>query len=57
MRGGGGVDLTSPPKTRTVAKIGNKGWSLYGALWLQSVAINGKSPEARRPKNKLKALP
>jgi hypothetical protein len=40
-----------------VAKVGNEGWSLYEAAWLQPVAINSKAPEARRRKNKPKPLP
>src|SRR5437667_9995346 len=33
------------------------GWSLYGAPWLQLVAINGKSDGRRSPENKPKPLP
>jgi hypothetical protein len=54
---GGEAWTSQAPEDSTVARAGNKGWSLYGALWLQPVAINGKSPEARRTKNKPKPLP
>src|SRR5207253_9583929 len=33
------------------------GWSLYGAPWLQLVAINGKSDGRGRAENKPKPLP
>src|SRR6266550_6807732 len=33
------------------------GWSLYGAPWLQLVAINGKSDGRERAENKPKPLP
>src|SRR6266567_4325966 len=35
-----------------VAKLGNEGWSLYGAPWLQPVAVNGKPAERRSGENK-----
>jgi PhnB protein len=41
----------------TVAKTDNVGWSLYGAPWLQPVAINGKSTEPRNGENKPEPLP
>src|SRR5438270_386690 len=33
---------------RPVAKADNRRWSLYGAPWLQPVAIGGKSTERRK---------
>ena len=33
------------------------GWSLYGAPWLQLVAINGKLDGRERAENKPKPLP
>jgi len=33
------------------------GWSLYGAPWLQLVAINGKSDGGGSAENKPKPLP
>src|SRR5206468_7740967 len=41
----------------TVANADNRGWSLYGAPWLQPVAISGKSRERGRAENKPKPLP
>ncbi len=35
----------------------SRGWSLYGAPWLQPVAISGKSTGPRNRKNKLNPLP
>ena len=40
-----------------VAKLGNEGWSLYGAPWLQPVAVNGKPAERRSGENKPNPLP
>jgi hypothetical protein len=40
-----------------VASAGNKRWSLYGAPWLQPVAISGKSDRRGSRKNKPKPLP
>jgi hypothetical protein len=34
---------------RTVANTDNGGWSLYGAPWLQPVAISGKSRGRKNP--------
>src|SRR3954451_5802171 len=35
----------------------NEVWSLYGAVWLQPVAINRKSADRRSGRNKPKPLP
>src|ERR671934_2569998 len=40
-----------------VASVDNKGWSLYGAPWLQPMAISGKSNRRGNGKNKPKPLP
>src|ERR671936_389624 len=45
------------PRRRAVALSGNKVWSLYGAPWLQPVAIGGKSRSLRNGRNKRKPLP
>src|SRR5439155_19781845 len=42
---------------RTVARADNEGWSLYGAPWLQPVAISGKGARADSAENKPKLLP
>src|SRR5919204_3020885 len=40
-----------------VAKSGNKGWSLYGAPWLQPVATGRKSAGPQKALNKPKLSP
>jgi len=45
------------PTKRGLAKADNLGWSLYGAPWLQPLAIDGKSTECRTGENKPKPLP
>src|SRR5438034_4764326 len=39
------------------AKPDNRGWSLYGAPWLQPVAISGKSTGSQTRRNKPNRLP
>ena len=50
-----GAKLTRQPDSAATEFFGTH--SLYGAPWLQPVAINGKSTEARNGKNKAKPLP
>jgi hypothetical protein len=40
-----------------VAYVDNCGWSLYGAQWLQPVAISRKCNSAKNGRNKPKPLP
>src|SRR5919204_7043439 len=49
----------TPPTSSAldVSSRDNKGWSLYGAPWLQPVAIGGKSGSAESRRNKPNALP
>jgi hypothetical protein len=42
---------------RDCAKSSSRGWSLYGAPWLQPVAISSKSADPRNRKNKRNPLP
>ena len=53
-RGGNRASTECPS---VVAGQDNKGWSLYGAPWLQPVAISGKSTSRRTRQNKPKPLP
>jgi hypothetical protein len=45
------------PRSRPVARAGNRGWSLYGAPWLQPVATGRKSESPHKAENKRKPLP
>src|SRR5919204_6764588 len=49
----------TPPTSSAldVSSRDNKGWSLYGAPWLQPMAIGGKSGCAESRRNKRKPLP
>src|SRR5919197_727951 len=49
----------TPPTSSAldVSSRDNKGWSLYGAPWLQPVAIGGKSGCAENRRNKPNPLP
>jgi hypothetical protein len=55
---GDGVIATQPARRHPIGGhpfsgiMQSEGWRLYGAPWLQPVAINSKSPQARRRKNK-----
>jgi hypothetical protein len=49
--------VTEPHSCSHVATAGNRGWSLYGAPWLQPVAISGKRVGAENGRNKRKPLP
>jgi hypothetical protein len=54
--GGSGPDARRP-RSRTPPRVSPPcGWSLYGAQWLQPVAISGKSTGRRGGKNKPKPL-
>ena len=45
------------PSADNVANPDNKGWSLYGAPWLQLVAVSGKSDRRGSRPNKRNPLP
>lgn len=51
------IAVTSAPLRGHVATPDNRGWSLYGAPWLQPVATRGKSLTRRNGENKRKPLP
>src|SRR6266508_3855130 len=53
VKGMGATEDQPACATRFVASEDYKGWSLYGAPWLQPVAISGKSDRRRTGANKL----
>src|SRR5216684_5540509 len=57
VREGVKVTTSTGCATRSVASTDYKRWSPYGAPWLQTLAINRKSDQAKNARNKRNSSP